>query len=170
MTRKEFRFCPACATPYESAESWPRTCRECRYVVYRNPTPLGIVVVPIEDGVLGIRRADGAFAGGMALPGGTLEAGETWEFGAARELREETGIIVEPDELTHLKTLSSSFGDGYVLIFGLAKPRPRSALDQFTPNSEVAELRVIKDDEPLCFETHVRVLKDYFAEFRGGRR
>ncbi|MFJ6119788.1 NUDIX hydrolase [Streptomyces sp. NPDC092129] len=65
-------------------------------------TPLHSVsvagVVVREDGrLLAIRRADN---GTWELPGGVLELNETPEAGVAREVREETGIHVEVDDLT----------------------------------------------------------------------
>ncbi|MCZ7459026.1 NUDIX hydrolase [Streptomyces sp. WMMC940] len=51
-----------------------------------------------EDGrLLAIRRADN---GTWELPGGVLELSETPEDGVAREVREETGIRVEVDQLS----------------------------------------------------------------------
>ena len=42
-----------------------------------------------------VRRRYEPLAGQWSLPGGTLELGETLEAGAAREIREETGLHVE---------------------------------------------------------------------------
>ncbi|MFF2504929.1 NUDIX hydrolase [Streptomyces sp. NPDC058067] len=65
-------------------------------------TPLHSVsvagVVVRDDGrLLAIRRADN---GTWELPGGVLELDEAPEAGVRREVREETGINVEVDELT----------------------------------------------------------------------
>lgn len=55
-------------------------------------------VVTNDDGqVLVIKRRDN---GAWQLPGGVLELGETIEDGLRREVREETGIDVQPERLT----------------------------------------------------------------------
>jgi 8-oxo-dGTP diphosphatase len=52
--------------------------------------------------VLVVRRGNPPFEGQWALPGGYLEVDEDLAPGAARELREETGIELSPDDLRQL--------------------------------------------------------------------
>lgn len=57
---------------------------------------VGVGAVIIDAGkVVLVRRRYEPLAGQWSLPGGTLELGETLETGAAREIREETGLYVE---------------------------------------------------------------------------
>jgi ADP-ribose pyrophosphatase YjhB (NUDIX family) len=62
---------------------------------------VGAVVIH-EDRVLIARRSNPPMKGHWGLPGGLLEVGETLTEGVAREVREETGLIVEPLELIEL--------------------------------------------------------------------
>lgn len=52
-------------------------------------------VIFVDDRVVLIRRRYEPLAGQWSLPGGTLELGETLEAGVAREVLEETGLVVE---------------------------------------------------------------------------
>jgi len=67
-------------------------------------TPLVAVgAVVVEDGrVLLVRRGSEPLKGHWSLPGGMLEVGETLAAGVAREVREETGLEVEPFELVEI--------------------------------------------------------------------
>jgi len=56
-----------------------------------------LALVPRGDSVLLARRANPPDQGLWGFPGGRLELGETLAEGAARELREETGVIAEFD-------------------------------------------------------------------------
>ena len=67
-------------------------------------TPLfGVGAVIVESGrVLLVRRWQQPLKGKWSLPGGMLELGESLLSGVAREVREETGLEVEPIELIEL--------------------------------------------------------------------
>jgi 8-oxo-dGTP diphosphatase len=62
---------------------------------------VGAIVVH-ENRILIARRGNPPLRGHWTLPGGVLELGETLIAGVAREVREETGLIVEPVELIDL--------------------------------------------------------------------
>ncbi len=69
----------------------PRSTRE-----YPERPIVGVGAVIVESGrVVLIRRRYEPLAGQWSLPGGTLELGETLEAGTAREMLEETGLVVE---------------------------------------------------------------------------
>ena len=67
-------------------------------------TPLvGVGAVIVEAGrVLLVRRGTEPMKGHWSLPGGLLELGESIRGGVIREVREETGLVVEPVELVEL--------------------------------------------------------------------
>ncbi|MGA7292754.1 MAG: NUDIX hydrolase [Terriglobales bacterium] len=74
-----------------------------------------------EPRVLLIRRGTQPLLGEWSLPGGVLECGETLRAGVIREAREETGLIVETDEMLGIYERIVPAGDGriryhYVLI------------------------------------------------------
>ncbi len=63
----------------------------------RHSVSVAAVITDDHDRALLIRRADN---GHWEPPGGVLELGETIEDGLRREVREETGLDIEPNTLT----------------------------------------------------------------------
>jgi len=63
----------------------------------RHSVSVAAVITDGHDRALLVRRADN---GRWEPPGGVLELGETIEDGLRREVREETGLDVEPGQLT----------------------------------------------------------------------
>ena len=74
--------------------------------------PLVAVGAIIVDAgrILLVRRGAQPLKGQWSLPGGALEIGETLSAGLIREVREETGLAVEPVELIEL--LDRIYRDG----------------------------------------------------------
>ena len=83
---------------------------------------IGVGAVIVHQGrVLLVRRATEPLKGEWSVPGGALELGEKLRDGVRREVREETGLEVEPGEV--LEVFDSLFPDAegrtqyhYVLI------------------------------------------------------
>ncbi len=64
---------------------------------------MGVGAVIVDEGrVLLVRRGTEPLKGHWSLPGGLLELGESLFGGVVREVREETGLTVEPLELVEL--------------------------------------------------------------------
>jgi 8-oxo-dGTP diphosphatase len=84
---------------------------------------VGAVVLDSALRVLLVRRGQEPLRGEWSLPGGALELGERLEDGVRREVREETGLDVEPEEIVAVFDHISHAGDNparvrfhYVLV------------------------------------------------------
>jgi ADP-ribose pyrophosphatase YjhB (NUDIX family) len=158
---KKNSFCSYCGGPFADPK-WPRTCVPCGNISYLNPVPVGIVLLPVDDGILCVRRTIEPQKGMVALPGGYLDYGETWQQGCARELREETGIVIDPGEI-NLIAAHSVVEAGMLLLFGLASPRRSADLPAFMANDEASESVIVRGPVELAFPFHTLVVKGYFA-------
>lgn len=82
-----------------------------------------VVVAPDGDGrprVLLIKRGRVPQKGLWALPGGFLNLDETGEQAALRELHEETGLILQPDDIEFLKVSDAVDRDPRGRVIGLS--------------------------------------------------
>ncbi|MGE0401321.1 MAG: NUDIX domain-containing protein [Kofleriaceae bacterium] len=163
-------FCSYCGTKYDAPHAYPRTCPGCKYQTWANPIPVGVTIVPVVDGgrtgVLVVRRNLPPKIGKLALPGGFLEEHEAWNIGAAREVREETGVEIDTD-LEQLIWRSSSPRPNRLLLFCVAKPVDASGFPSFEVDAETQERGLIYGpdglDDEFAFDLHVEATRRYFA-------
>lgn len=162
-----YAFCPFCGNKY-TQDVWPRYCESCKKKVWRNPLPVVVIELAVDyypankgSELLIIKRANDPHIDEWALPGGFLEVGETWQEGASRELFEEVGIKIEPEKLILLNALSSPTNSN-LLLFCRARTSKAMIPTKFTPNSEVSEIKLISEPEPLAFPLHQQMVKEFF--------
>ncbi len=158
--------CSYCGAAFSRDQPWPRSCGGCGTTSFVNPTPVGVLLLPIDDGLLVVRRAIEPKRGQLALPGGFLDLEETWQEGVARELLEETGIRIGADVVREFAVRSAP--GGLLLVFGEAPGITLRELPTFMPNPEVSELRIIGAPEPLAFPLHEEVVQRWFQRQRAG--
>jgi ADP-ribose pyrophosphatase YjhB (NUDIX family) len=164
-------FCSYCGTVYPAPLKYPRTCTKCQTQVWSNPVPVSVVLLPVRhasgEGLLVVRRSIEPKQGLLALTGGFLEDHETWQQGGAREVREETGVHLDPAGLSSFWFTSTEPRPNRVLLFSVSRPIDAAALSAFVPSSETSERGLVFGPEGLeplfAFGLHIEAVRRYFA-------
>jgi ADP-ribose pyrophosphatase YjhB (NUDIX family) len=164
-------FCSYCGEAFESTEGYPRACPSCKTEVWANPIPVSVVLLPVvcdgREGLLVVRRGIEPGIGQLALVGGFLEEHETCAEGGVRELREETGVVIDAATLTPFWFTSTAPRPNRVLLFSTASAVAVESLAPFTPNAETQERGLVFGprglDEVFAFPLHAEAARLYFA-------
>ncbi|CAN5841872.1 NUDIX domain-containing protein [soil metagenome] len=162
QTFKKNSYCSYCGQPFDVDQAWPRRCANCNNVTFVNPLPVAVLLLPVDDGILVIRRAIQPRQGLLALPGGYIEWGEAWQAAAARELYEEAGITLDPQTIHEFRVRSAP--DGTVLIFGVAPNVHSADLPPFVPTGEASERVILAEPAELAFSLHTEAVQAFFAQ------
>lgn len=157
--------CSYCGTAYPDDAPWPRVCPGCTETTWRNPLPVAVLMLPVRTGpgstgLVVVRRDIEPARGQLALPGGFIETGESWQEAAVRELREEAGLTADP-ALVRLVDVVSTFGT--INIFGRLPTVDEADLPQSAPTDEASEWLVLTGPAPLAFPSHTDLVAAYFA-------
>ena len=167
-------YCSACGSKVslQSVEGDNRkryVCDGCGTTHYQNPTVLVASYVCVGERFLWIRRGIAPKVGKWAIPGGYMENDETPEEAACRELREETGLKLQPNELVLVSVSSILHMTQTHLVF-------RCHLDE-TPatmqTAEALECRWFSEEElpwdDLAFPS-VRIAVEQFLRNKAAGR
>ncbi|MCD4689748.1 MAG: NUDIX domain-containing protein [Desulfuromonadaceae bacterium] len=153
-------YCSHCGHPFAVGQPWPRICSNCARMSFVNPLPVVVMLVPVDDGLLQIRRGIEPGRGKWAFPGGFVDLGETWQEAGAREVLEETHLQIDPAEIREFQVRSAP--DGTLLIFGLARPRGAGTLPPFSVTDETTERVVRRELAGMAFELHAQAGEAFF--------
>lgn len=167
------RFCSYCGAAYAPPLAYPRTCpsADCGVQVWANPIPVSVVLVPVRherrEGLLVVRRAIEPRRGLLALVGGFVEESETWQAAGAREVREETGVEIDPERLETFWFTSTEPRPNRILLFSAAPPIDASRMPPPLVNAETSERGIVFGprglEEVFAFPLHVHVAQRWFA-------
>lgn len=152
-----WRFCPHCGGILTRTDGQLR-CESCGERYWGNSIPGVQALVERAGHVLLGRRANDPNAGRWDIPGGFLEEGEDALVGLRRELREETGLEIEPTEF--LGTWNEPYWDRDVLCLTWLA---RAVGGEAHAGDDLVELRWFGRDElpspaELAFPTFVEIL------------
>ncbi len=170
-TLDSIRFCPQCGAPVRTQ---PREnyleCFQCGFVLFFNAALAVAVILRDSSGrILLTRRAKAPAKGKLDVPGGFADIFEKPEAAACRELEEECGIVLRPENLTYFYSDVNPYsyrGVTYVstdLYFSAQVPGFSSAraLDE---SSGIAVLHPREIDlEEISFDSARNALKCYMA-------
>jgi 8-oxo-dGTP diphosphatase len=116
---------------------------------------LAVSAAIIRDGhVLVVRRARAPARGVWTLPGGVVEAGETLEQAVVREVREETGLTIEPVALAgHREAIVREDGGRLLRHFVILCFASRWISGEPVLNDELADARWLRPSEIKGLQT-----------------
>lgn len=168
------RFCTSCGQPlirrWLAVEARVRdVCGSCHAVHYENPKVLVACFIHWRDQIVLCRRAENPGRGYWYPPVGYVEAGETLEEAAARELQEEVGLEMPASRMTLYDVASlPHINQIYVGYRAELTSRPN-----LTPGKEVLEVGLFSESElplrQLAFkDMAVEVLRTFFCCLRSG--
>ncbi|MFD5316333.1 NUDIX domain-containing protein [Streptomyces sp. NPDC127098] len=167
---RSITHCPYCGGPYLADAGWPRDCPGCGETNWANPVPVAVTLLPVRDaervGLVVVRRDIEPCRGELALPGGYMEIGESWQQAAVRELREETGLVAAAEDVSLFGVRGA---ERTLNLFALLPPRESGALPAPVATPEATEWLVIHEPTPLAFPTHTEVVEEFFARAPAGR-
>ncbi len=128
---------------------------------YKNPLPTVDIIIELKDKIVLIYRKNPPY--GWALPGGFVDYGETLEFAAIREAKEETNLDIEisyllgcysdPERDPRFHTITTVF-----VAKGKGEPKAKD-------DAKIVRLFDLKEIpwEELAFD-HAKILKDYLKK------
>lgn len=105
-----FQLCPSCGSKnFEFPNNVRFLCHDCNFTYYHNIAAAVAVVFTFEDKILFTVRNVDPDKGKWDLPGGFIDPGENAEAAACREINEELGITVKPNELQYITTSPNNY-------------------------------------------------------------
>ena len=156
-----WRLCPRCGAEL-GGDAARLACDACGFIVYASSKPTAGALCVDNGRVLLARRAHPPFEGFWDIPGGFLDEGEGPLDGLRRELKEETGLEVEPERFLGIwmdRYGGDSTAEATLNLYWTARVVGGDA----APADDVSELRWFNRDElpasdELAFENVPLVL------------
>lgn len=155
--------CPLCSSTLKTTEIGGRdriVCIQCEFVHWDNPKPVTATLIPAGDGLVLVKRKFEPYVGDWCLPGGFIEAHESPEDSAVREVYEETGLTVDMDRL--LGAYTPGKGINVIILFYLAK----NVRGDMVAGDDASDVQIFKHSElpkNVAFDLHRMMIAEFFS-------
>ena len=164
-----YRFCPRCGGELElrllvAHDPERLTCTQCAFVFYLDPKVAAGAILEMDGGIVLGRRSIPPRVGSWGFPYGYVDRGERIQDAAAREVREEVGLLASIDRLVGVY----SYSGRPVVVVVFAGRITGGELQALHETQEVATFaydRIPWAD--LAFSSTREALQDYLQEVRG---
>lgn len=136
-------------------------CVKCNRVIYSDPKVAVAAIIPLDGGIVLLKRAIEPRMGMWSFPSGYVDRGEKLERALEREVMEESGLEVSVDWLVGVY---SDEGQAVVLVVYHAEPMG----GELIAGDETSEARVFNTDRmpELAFEHDDRIVRDWLNSRR----
>ena len=161
-----YKFCPQCGGRLDKRLLKPMeprrlVCTVCGFIFYLDPKLSVIAVIPMDAGVVMVRRAINPGYGLWVVPGGFVDLGEVVEDALVRETQEETLLTVRPIRLINIY----SYPDHRTVIAAYVTEYVSGEL---AAGDETLEARVFGFKEipwpKIAFSSTQEALREYISE------
>ena len=163
-----YRFCPQCGGRLEKrlikpGEPQRLVCTACGFIFYLDPKLSVIAVIPMDEGVVMVRRSIDPGYGLWVVPGGFVDLGEVVEDALVRETQEETLLTVRPLRLLNIY----SYPDHRTVIAAYVTEYVSGEL---AAGDETLEARVFGLKEipwpQIAFSSTKEALREYISRYK----
>jgi ADP-ribose pyrophosphatase YjhB (NUDIX family) len=165
MQEINYRFCPQCGGRLEERLLKPRepkrlVCAACGFVFYLDPKLAVLALIPLDGGIVLVRRSIDPGYGLWVAPGGFVDLGETVPEAVVREAGEECGLTVEVERLLNVYSYRTS---RTVVVAYLT----RYVAGEVAAGDEELEARIFAPREipwdEIAFTSSRQALQEYLA-------
>jgi 8-oxo-dGTP diphosphatase len=156
------KTCPFCSLQLCTVQIGGRerlACANCDFVHWNNPKPVAATVIPLDGGIVLVKRKFPPFVDDWCLPGGFIEAMEHPAEAAAREAFEETGLEVRVSRL--FDAGAPGRGINIIILFYEALPTG----GKLKAGDDASEVRCFKQHElptNIAFDLHRQTIHKWF--------
>lgn len=162
MATMQFTYCPHCATPLVEkyvAHAQRLACPACDFVLFLDPKVVTVVVVQHNGALLLGRRNIDPAKGQWSFFSGYMDRGEKVEEAAMREVKEETNLDVQLEQLIGIY---SGHDHQHVVIAYRGSIFNDDITTMAADPEEVSELAffTLEAIPPLAFPTDQQILHD----------
>ena len=144
---EKFRYCPVCGEDGFKIDTFKsKRCEKCGFVYFYNSSGSVPVIIKNKEGkYLFVRRKYEPKKGTLDLPGGFIDYGETAETCAVREVKEETGLDINENQLQYLFSIPNPYNYSNFIVTSIDMYFTTSvdSFDHAIPGDDAQELVIL---------------------------